>query len=109
MTVYGYWGCEDLRAELAFFFLNKDMDDFIIVNIYINRFACENHPQGSVWLTTFYCLREKAQSTYLIKLALQSKYLWPKKKKGGTSVKYLFLFMYPLFKSRSQQNLSNVL
>ena len=59
------------------------MDDFIIVNIYINRFACENHPQGSVWLTTFYCLREKAQSTYLIKLALQSKYLWPKKKGGG--------------------------
>lgn len=60
MTVYGYWVYEDLRAELAFF-LNKDVGDFIIVNIYINRFACKNHPQGNVWLTTFYVF--KGEST----------------------------------------------
>lgn len=62
MTVYGYWVYEDsLRAELAFFFFNKDVGDFIIVNIYINRFACKNHPQDNVWLTTVYVF--KGEST----------------------------------------------
>lgn len=37
-----------------FFFFNKDVGDFPIVNIYINRFAYKNHAQGNVWLTTFY-------------------------------------------------------